>query len=212
MPALRKLNFALGIASLLAVLVTFRCFDLITNRTYLASGDITLFGPGPSWWLPERATNFLLQNHLPAQVFSSFNLGSYLVWRVGDRYPDFADGRYLPFGERLIEQQRLLTSLPLDSAEWTQAAETYHINVVIFPLSRLFALGEFPLLADCASTRWTPIYMDVSAIIFQRKARGKPGARHRSTAKRRICLRAKRLGIVRNNTKSLPTPVQSTPS
>jgi tetratricopeptide (TPR) repeat protein len=169
MPALRKLSFALGIASLLALLVTFRCFDLITNRTYLASGDITLFGPGPSWWLPEKATNFLLQNHLPAQVFSSFNLGSYLVWRVGDRYPDFADGRYLPFGERLIEQQRLLTSLPLDSAEWTQAAETYHINVVIFPLSRLFALGEFPLLADCASTRWMPIYMDVSAIIFQRK-------------------------------------------
>jgi tetratricopeptide (TPR) repeat protein len=170
MPTLRRLNFALAIASLLALLVTFRCFDLMTNRTYLASGDITLFGPGPSWWLPEKATNFLLQNHLPAQVFSNFNLGSYLVWRVGDRYPDFADGRYLPFGERLIEQQRLLTSLPLDSAEWTQAAETYHINVVIFPLSRLFALGEFPLSADCASTHWTPIYMDVSAIIFQRRA------------------------------------------
>jgi tetratricopeptide (TPR) repeat protein len=165
----RKTNFALGIASLLTALVAVRSFDLITNRTYLASGDITLFGPGRSWWLPENATNFLLENHVPPQIFSSFNLGSYLVWRVGDRYPDFADGRYLPFGEQLIEQQRLLTSLPLDSAEWTQAADQYHINAVIFPLSRIFSLGEFPLAADCASTRWTPIYMDVSAIIFQRK-------------------------------------------
>jgi tetratricopeptide (TPR) repeat protein len=168
--AWRKTNLAFGVASLLAVLVAVRSFDLITNRTYLALGDVTLFGPGASWWLPEKATKFLLQSHLPAQVFSSFNLGSYLVWRLGDRYPDFADGRYVPFGERLIEQQRVLTSLPLDSAEWTQAAEAYHINIVIYPLSRIFALGEFPLLADCASTRWTPIYMDVSAIIFQRKA------------------------------------------
>jgi tetratricopeptide (TPR) repeat protein len=110
-----------------------------------------------------------LQSHPPANVFSNFNLSSYLVWRLRDRYPDFADGRYLPFGERLFEQQRMLTSLPLDSAEWTQAAETYHINTVIFPLSRIFALGEFPLLADCESTHWTPVYMDVSAIIFQRK-------------------------------------------
>jgi tetratricopeptide (TPR) repeat protein len=168
--AWRRTNLALGIASLLTLLVAVRSFDLITDRAYLALGDATLFGPGASWWMPEKATAFLLRNHEPPQVFSTFNLGSYLVWRLGDRYPDFADGRYLPFGPQLIERQRLLTSLPLDSAEWTQAAEKYHINIVIFPLSRMFALAEFPLLADCASTRWTPIYMDVSAIIFQRKA------------------------------------------
>ena len=164
-----KASFAFAIVSLLATLVAVRCFDLVTNRTYLSSGDLTLFGTGPSWWLPERATNFILQNRPPANLFSSFNLGSYLVWRLGDQYPDFADGRYIPFGPQLFDQQRTLTSLPLDSMEWTQAAATYHIHSVIFPLSRIFALGEFPLLADCESTRWTPVYMDVSAIIFQRK-------------------------------------------
>jgi tetratricopeptide (TPR) repeat protein len=164
-----KASFALVIVSLLAVLVAVRCFDLVTNRTYLSSVDVTLFGPGPSWWLPERATSFLQQNHLPANIFSNFNLSSYLVWRLGDQYPDFADGRYIPFGPQLFDQQRTLTSLPLDSMEWTQAAGKYHINTVIFPLSRIFALGEFPLLADCESTRWKPVYMDVSAIIFQRK-------------------------------------------
>jgi tetratricopeptide (TPR) repeat protein len=174
-----KASFALVIVSLLVVLVGVRCFDLVTDRTYLSSGDVTLFGTGPSWWLPERATSFLLQNHLPANIFSSFNLGSYLVWRLGDQYPDFADGRYIPFGPQLFDLQRTLTSLPLDSTEWTQAAAKYHIHTVIFPLSRIFALGEFPLQADCESALWTPVYMDVSAIIFERKdaetASEKPG-------------------------------------
>ena len=164
-----KASFAFAMLSLLLVFVAVRCFDLVTNRSYLSSGDITLFGAGPSWWLPQRATDFLLQNRLPANVFSNFDLSSYLVWRLGDQYPDFADGRYIPFGPRLFDQQRTLTSLPLDSTEWTQAAATYHLNTIIFPLSRIFALGEFPLLADCESARWTPVYMDVSAIIFQRK-------------------------------------------
>ncbi len=164
----QKASVALVTVPLLLALVTVRCVDLVTNRTYLSSVDVTLFGPGASWWLPESATNFLLQNRLPANIFSSFSLSSYLVWRLGDQYHDFADGRYIPFGPQLFDRQRTLTSLPLDSEEWTQAAAQYHINTVVFPLSRIFALGEFPLLADCESTRWTPVYMNVSAIIFVR--------------------------------------------
>jgi tetratricopeptide (TPR) repeat protein len=170
LPGLRRFekNCAAAVVSLLAILVAVRSFDLVTNRTYLSSGAITLFGAGPSWWLPQKATDFLLQQHLPANVFSSFNLSSYLVWRLGAQYPDFADGRYVPFGERLFDEQRMLTALPLDSEEWTRAADAYGIHTVIFPLSRIFALGEFPLLADCESKHWTPVYMDTSAIIFQR--------------------------------------------
>ncbi|WP_158793584.1 M48 family metallopeptidase [Granulicella sp. L60] len=168
----RRKTLAIGAASLLTILVAVRCFDLITNRTYISSGAITLFGSGPSWWLPKNATDFLLQHHLPGEVFSNFNLSSYLVWQLGQQYPDFADGRYIPFGERLFDEQRTLTSLPLDSPEWTRAADTNHINTVIFPISRIFALGEFPLLADCQSKQWTPIYLDTTAIIFQRNNPG----------------------------------------
>jgi tetratricopeptide (TPR) repeat protein len=170
----QKISFEIVIAMLLAALAFIRSSDLITNRTYFSSADITLFGTGRSWWLPEQATDFLLQNHLSANVFSSFNLSSYLVWRLGEQYPDFADGRYLPFGEQLFEQQRKLTSLPLDSPDWTQAADAYHIHTVIFPLSRVFALGEFPLLADCQSSHWTPVYMDTVAVIFERHPSSQP--------------------------------------
>jgi tetratricopeptide (TPR) repeat protein len=110
----------------------------------------------------------LLQHHLPTNVFSDFNLSSYLVWRLGQQYPDFADGRYVPFGEHIIEEQRSLVALPLDSPQWVAAAQRYHINTIVFPLARIYALGEFPLLADCASKSWTPVYMDTTAIIFTR--------------------------------------------
>ncbi|HEX4650071.1 MAG TPA: tetratricopeptide repeat protein [Granulicella sp.] len=162
--------FAIAGLSLLTVLVVVRCRDLITNRTYLSSGEITLFGAGQSWWLPEKATDFLLRNHLAANVFSDFNLSSYLVWRLGEQYPDFADGRYVPFGEQIIEQQRALVARSLDSPQWAAAAQRYQINTVVFPLSRIYALGEFPLLADCESKSWTPVYMDTTAIIFRRNA------------------------------------------
>jgi tetratricopeptide (TPR) repeat protein len=158
--------------ALVTALAAVRSFDLVTNRTYLSSGALTLFGAGPSWSLPTQAADFLLKNRLPANVFSSFNLSSYLVWQLeadpADQPPylDFADGRYVPFGTRLFDQQRLLTSLPLDAPEWTQAADTYHIRTVIFPLARILALGELPLLADCDSEHWTPVYMDTAAIIF----------------------------------------------
>jgi tetratricopeptide (TPR) repeat protein len=166
----RTKPLAIAALSLLALLVGVRCRDVMTNRTYLSSGEITLFGAGRSWWLPEKATEFLLRNQLAANVFSDFNLGSYLVWRLGRRYPDFADGRYVPFGEQMIEQQRALAALPLDSPQWVAAAQEYHINTVVFPLSRIYALGEFPLLADCESKSWTPVYIDTTAIIFTRNA------------------------------------------
>jgi tetratricopeptide (TPR) repeat protein len=162
--------------SLLTVLVAVRSFDLITNRTYLSSGEITAFGSGPSWWIPEQATDFLLRNHLATNVFSDFNLSSYLVWRLGQPYPDFADGRYVPFGEHIIEEQQFLVSLPLDSPQWTAAAQKYNINTIVFPLARIYALGEFPLLADCESKTWTPVYMDTTAIIFTRQGTASPSS------------------------------------
>jgi tetratricopeptide (TPR) repeat protein len=168
-PRPHKWPLAIAGLSLLTILVGVRGIDLITNRTYLSYGEITLFGAGPSWWIPQNATAFLLRNHLATNVFSDFNLSSYLVWRLGQQYPDFADGRYVPFGEQIIEKQRSLVALPLDSPQWTAAAQQYHINTIVFPLARIYALGEFPLQADCASKSWAPVYMDTTAIVFTRK-------------------------------------------
>src|SRR5947209_9681443 len=39
----------------LIALAGFRSFDLISNRYYLRSAQLSLFGSGLSWWFPERA-------------------------------------------------------------------------------------------------------------------------------------------------------------
>jgi tetratricopeptide (TPR) repeat protein len=155
--------------SLVLALVAIRCVDLVTNRFYIVDGQVALFGAGPAWWLPQRATDFLRNKHLPREVFSTFNLSSYLVWKVGDSYLDFDDGRYIPFGDALFYEQRTLTRQPLDSPMWDEVAHRRNIRTVIFPLSPLLALGDIPLKQDCSSVRWSAVYMDTTAVIFIRR-------------------------------------------
>lgn len=163
-PAIRK-------AGVLAVVVfvVWRCIDVVTDRTAIREGQITLFGAGASWWLPQAAAAFVEQNHLPTELFSTFNLSSYLAWRLGPHYRNFADGRYLPFGDRIISEQLRLTALPLDSIAWRQAADTYHIRTIVFPLSRFYGIESIPLRDDCESHDWVPVYLDPTAIVFVRR-------------------------------------------
>ena len=122
-----------------------RIADLVTDRYYLDSGQITLFGTGPSWWYPERAAAFLKREELPGNVFHDYGLGGYLTWRIGPEYPDFVDGRYIPFGNDLFSEQRLLASLGPDTAEWQRAADRWQINTAIFSVARYAGLGSFAL-------------------------------------------------------------------
>jgi tetratricopeptide (TPR) repeat protein len=156
------------LASLLALLAGGRIFDLITDRYYLWSGQISLFGAGPSWWYPERAASFLLREHLPGNAFGDYNLGGYLTWRIGPEYLDYFDGRFLPFGNDLFARHRTLMSLPLDSPEWAREADDRNIQTVIFSAARFGGLGNIPLPADCQSRSWTPVYLDDVAAIFVR--------------------------------------------
>ncbi len=75
------------------------------------------------------------EKHLPTELFSTFNLSSYLTWRLGPHYRDFADGRYFPFGRPDCFGQLRLASLPLDSDAWSQAAcnvsyPDHHLSLV----------------------------------------------------------------------------------
>ena len=151
------------------VFVVWRGVDLVTDRTFLQQEQIVLYGAGASWWLPQKAAAFVEQEHLPTELFSTFNLSSYLTWRLGPHYRDFADGRYLPFGDRIVAEQLRLTSLPLDSDAWKQAAARYHIRTVILPLSRFFGIESIPLRDDCESHDWAPVYFDATSIVFVRK-------------------------------------------
>ena len=131
-----------GVAAviLLASLAGVRIYDLVSNRYFVAGLPTTLFGPGFSWWFPERATAFLLEQKLPGNVFHDFNVGGYLTWRVGEQYPDFADGRVIPFVDGVIDEQKRIASLPPDSGELREAADRWNLQTMLFSVARFNGL------------------------------------------------------------------------
>jgi tetratricopeptide (TPR) repeat protein len=157
------------LAALLTILVGIRSRDLITNRYYLRSSQLTLFGTGLSWWFPERAVDFLQREKLPANVFNSYSLGGYLTWRLPE-YPDYIDGRAIPFGSKLFFRAYELSVEPPDSPAWQQEADARGINTIIVSLARYQGITLFPQLpAFCRSQSWRPVYMDEVSAIFVRR-------------------------------------------
>jgi tetratricopeptide (TPR) repeat protein len=164
---------SLGLARILLLggsllLVMTRGADLVWNRYYLFAGQLSLFGPGVSWWYPERATAFLLREHLPRNIFNDFNQGGYLTWRIGPEYPVYVDGRLIPFGSTFLTHQHSLMQEPPESPEWQREADLRNINTILVSVARYGGLGTFPLQQFCASQDWHPVYLDEVAAIFVR--------------------------------------------
>jgi tetratricopeptide (TPR) repeat protein len=162
------LPFGWIVLFLFALLGCVRSYDLISNRFYVESGQLYFFGPGESWWFPERAMDVLEREHLPSNLFHPYDMGGFLTFRVGEKYPDFADGRFIPFAGSLFLEQKELSSAQPDSAAWQKAADRWNINTIVFSLSRYAGLGPFPLDAYCHSAAWKPVYLDGVSILFVR--------------------------------------------
>jgi Flp pilus assembly protein TadD len=150
-----------------------RCWDLVTNRYYLKSTQLSIFGAGLSWWFPERAFQFIEREKLPANIFNGYSLGGYVTWRLLPNYPDYIDSRALPFGSELFFRAYDLSGVEApDSPAWQQEADTRDINTIVVSLSRYDGIARFPQLrAFCQSQSWRPVYMDeVSAVFLRRTA------------------------------------------
>ena len=157
-----------------AALICVRSYDLVSNVRFMRSNQSALFGPGTSWWFPQRAVEFLRREKLPAQVFNGYSLGGYLTWTLFPEYRDYIDSRALPFGEELFFRSSELTASGPDSAIWRQEADARNINTILVPLSRYHGMTLFPQLhAFCHSKSWAPVYLDEVSAIFVR--RGSPG-------------------------------------
>ncbi len=158
------------VAALVTGLAGVRSWDLITNRYYLRSAQLSLFGTGLSWWYPERAVDFIQREKLPANVFNGYSLGGYLTWRLSPDYLDYIDSRALPFGSQLFFRAYDLSVEPPDSPAWRQEADARGINTILISLARYQGVTLFPQLpAFCHSHEWSPVYMDeVSAILVRR--------------------------------------------
>ncbi len=155
------------IASSLAII---RSADLVSNRYYLRAAQRALFGTGLSWWFPERATEFLMREKLPANVFNGYDLGGYMTWRLFPGYRDYIDGRAIPFGPELFFRAYDLNTQPPDSPLWQQEVDARGINTILVPLGRYEGMTLFPQLeAFCRGQSWRPVYLDEVSAIFVRR-------------------------------------------
>ncbi|MGA7221175.1 MAG: tetratricopeptide repeat protein [Candidatus Sulfotelmatobacter sp.] len=158
--------FTAALASLTAV----RSADLVTNRYYLKSSELSLFGSGLSWWYPERAIDFLRREKLPPNIFNGYALGGYLTWRLFPEYSDYIDSRAVPFGPELFFKAYDLSIEPPESAAWRQEADAHNINTIVVSLARYDGIALFPQLrAFCQSETWRPVYMDEISAVFVRR-------------------------------------------
>ena len=152
-----------GVCCLIVVAACIWSTDLVTNRAYMrksGSYGMASFGTGLSWWFPQGAAAFIERERIPGQLFNTYIEGGYLVWRLGQSYKDYLDGRGDPFGLNLIQRGFELTQTPPDSPEWQREAEHYGINAIIVPLGRYWGVEHFPLLRQfCVSDNWRPVYL-----------------------------------------------------
>ena len=153
----------------LAVLVAVRCFDLATNRFYLRGATESTFGAGLSWWFPERAAEFIVNNNLPGQVFNSYNEGGFLSWKLGPERLVTIDGRDPLYGAEAIEHNGGLLQSSPDSPAWQQEASRYDLNTIILPLGRQNGIEMVRLQLFCNSTLWKPVYLDQVSAVFVRR-------------------------------------------
>jgi len=161
----------IGLTYCVVGLACLRAADLVSNRSYLGTTNLSTFGAGLSWWFPEGAAGFIERENVPGRIFNNYDEGGYLTWRLGPKYPDYIDGRALPFGPQLFERnQELISTLP-DSPEWQHETEQYDINAIIVPLSRYNGVELFPVLRQfCASATWRPVYLDEVSAVFVRRS------------------------------------------
>lgn len=170
---LLRLLLAIG-ACALCVLTCVRIVDLTSSRFYTVTNSAVLFGPGESWWFPERAAAFISREHLSGNIFQGYNLGGFTAWRLGPGYGDFIDGRNVDPAV-WTEYQRLMSSPP-DSSVWETESSRRNINILLFSLARTYDdLGPLDLMSLCQSHLWRPVYMDeVSIVLLRNRPENRP--------------------------------------
>jgi tetratricopeptide (TPR) repeat protein len=160
---------AIGTALVFTALALVRSSDLVSNRYYLTNISNSTFGTGLSWWFPERAIEFIRRTGLPGEIFNAYDLGGYVIWRLGPSRRDYIDGRAIPFGPDSFERHDELLRRSPDATLWQKEAERYNINTIILPLARYDGVQAVNLADFCASNHWRPVYLDEVSGVFVRR-------------------------------------------
>ena len=111
---------------------------------------------------PVEAATFLSQKKSeppPIRLYSSWQWGGYLIYRLWPSFSVFGDGRTDFYGPAFVEQGlRAWDACP----DWANIFERYRVNAALLPVDSALAT----VLRERRD--WKPVYQDRTAVLFER--------------------------------------------
>ena len=135
------------------VLAAFLTFTVMKIRHVFSAQDYA-----ESRAFPAAAVSFLSANRLPQPLFSAYNWGGYLIWKLYPNYRVYVDGRADLYGDGFLDQ--FAATYQITDAAWQHSLEGWHIHSVILP-------PDAPLISALRlRSGWKQVYGDVEAVIL----------------------------------------------
>lgn len=153
-----------AILSAIIAYLSIQNFSMLNNRYYVfdeARSKSTLLGIDTKRF-PDKAADFILQNHLKGNIFNLFNYGSYLIYRLSPQNKVFIDGRTELYGEEFFKNyQRTLAS---NKTSLEDALNKYSINIAVLYGHGLDigGLGKYFI----GNPQWQLVYFSADTLIF----------------------------------------------
>ncbi len=131
--------------------------------------QLFLFGTGlDKRKIPVETSEFLLNNKLPTNIFNSFNLGGYLIWRTYPRYRVFVDGRQM--GEISLYQE--YRSIYRGGKDWREVLNKYDIDLAVIAYSHKensLKNTASRLSAVFPEAEWALVFFDNVSLVFLKR-------------------------------------------
>ena len=108
---------------------------------------------------PMQATQFLLSEYLPGNIFNDMVFGSYLIWAAQPKYKVYADPRVELFDIEIWDDYGEIVTA---SSRWEEKLDKYEVNTLI-----LNREGQGPLISALTNNQnWQVVYQDEAALIY----------------------------------------------
>lgn len=121
----------------------------------------------PAYWkYPKGAAEFLIEHHITAPMFNTYESGGFLLWKLWPQERVFVDGRAL--NEQVFADYRRIIGND-DQAQ--ELLKKYGIEVILTNAFEAISGSPYFLpaaLSDPSQKEWKLVYRDEQAVIFMR--------------------------------------------
>ncbi|HEX3879514.1 MAG TPA: hypothetical protein VHW24_21170 [Bryobacteraceae bacterium] len=157
LPTLRTLPATLAFAAVLALAAR-----IVTMPHAPFNASDWRFSPG--------AADFLLQHHVTARIFNSYESGGYLIWRLWPQNQVFIDGRALSEATFADYRRIAFNADSSTGASSEQLLAQYKVSAIVMPMidysGKVYLLPA--ALSDPSQHEWKLVYTDPEAVIYMK--------------------------------------------